>query len=795
MVITSKFRRNCWLYALLPGLALVLPMAVFGQQSDETGPSQSDEREEEREEDREDNRTPIDKMVVTANRRESLAQRTAVSITAVSAENLRENNVYDISRISQLVPGMTFGQSGSDARPAIRGARTENVSNLQDPAVAFYVNGIYRSRTSQALAAFTDVERVEVLRGPQGTLWGRNAFGGAINIIAKRPDMFNFDFATSTTVGNFSRTRNDGYLNVPLQGLGDEAGFRLSWAIDNHDGKFRNLGDGADIRDKDETFLRGQFGFSAGQLTGLLRASYWEDDGNGNADFGHHLAGIPIDPETGEQSSQGVVLPLNQRTGSGNFGVTGDPFTLNGNGPFGQDLEQTTVDLELEYDLGIAVLKSITAYADFERDMFGDSDFSPLPGLGAGELDEAKTFTQEFTLSSATSGPLEWTVGAFYLDDDTRGTFTFDRFFNIDENNIPILSEPTPGPQDFTSDNQVDTESIAFYGQASYTFAEKLRLTGGIRYTEDEKDFAGCNNFNVCDVEGTLQNPVLIGNPAPFEDSDTFEEVTWLVDASYFVNRDVMVYAQAKTGFQSGGFNSAPDPVSGSFSFDEQTVDAYEVGIKSSWLNGRVVANVVGFYNDFDDLLAQNFVELGGSVSAVNSNAGKAEATGVEFDITTRLTPQLDVGVRGSYTDSEYKDFIVGGRFPDTLDPELGVRIVDLDGEQIQLTPEFTFAFDASYAFDLGRYGTLRPFASYDWKDDHSTNDRGRPFDIQGAEAVVDFRLNWASQDRTWSAQAFVENATNQRILNRTVIFGGGHVTQNFSDPRTWGIRLGYQFR
>ena len=322
-----------------------------------------------------------------------------------------------------------------------------------------------------------------------------------------------------------------------------------------------------------------------------------------------------------------------------------------------------------------------------------------------------------------------------------------------------------------------------------------MRLTGGIRYTEDEKDFAGCNNFNVCDVEGTLQNPIIIGNPAPFEDSDTFDEVTWLVDASYFVNRDIMIYAQAKTGFQSGGFNSAPDPVSGSFSFDEQTVDAFEGGIKSSWLNGRVVANVVGFYNDFDDLLAQNFVELGGSVSAVNSNAGKAEAKGVEFDITTRLTPQLDIGVRGSYTDSEYKDFIVGGRFPDTLDPELGVRIVDLDGEQIQLTPEFTFAFDASYAFDLGRYGTLRPFASYDWKDDHSTNDRGRPFDIQGSEAVVDFRLNWASQDRTWSAQAFVENATNQRILNRTVIFGGGHVTQNFSDPRTWGIRLGYQFR
>lgn len=793
MAITSKIRNIGGLSAVLLGLTLALPMVAIAQPETD-GPSQQDQDENEREAQR-DARTPIDKMVVTANRRESLAQRTSVAITAVGAEELRDNNVYDISRIAQLVPGMTFGQSGNDARPAIRGARTENVSNLQDPAVAFYVNGIYRSQTSQALAAFTDVERVEVLRGPQGTLWGRNAFGGAINIIAKRPDPIEFDFATNTTLGNFSRVRNDGYLNFPVRGVGDEAGFRLSWAIDNHDGKFRNLGDGADIRDKSETFIRAQFGFSTGPFSALVRASYWADDGNGNGDFGHHLLGIPIDPETGEQSSQGIVQPLNQRVGAGSFGPTGDPFTIFGDGPFSQDVEQTSIDLELEYDFGIAVLKSITAYADFDRDMFADADLSPLPGLGSGEITTAETFTQEFTLSSATSGPLEWTIGAFYMDDETRGTFTFDRFFNIDENNIPILSEPTPGPQDFTSDNLVDTESFAFYGQASYTFAEKLRLTGGIRYTEDDKDFKGCNNFNVCLVEGTLQDPIIIGNPAPFEDSDTFNEVTWLVDASYFVNQDVMVYAQAKTGFQSGGFNSAADPISGSFSFDEQTVDAYEAGIKSSWLNGRVVANVTAFYNDFDDLLAQNFVEIGGSISAVNSNAGKAEAKGVELELTTRLTPELDINVRGSYTDSEYKDFIVGGDFPDTFVPELGLRAVDLDGKNIQLTPEFTFSFDASYSFNLGQYGTLRPFVSFDWKDDHSTNDRGRSFDIQGAEAVVDFRLNWASQDRIWSAQAFVENATNQRILNRTVIFGGGHVTQNFSDPRTWGLRLGYQFR
>ena len=358
MVNTSKIRNINWLLAILASLALLLPTAALAQQSDRTGPPQAEEDEDERD-DGQENRTPIDKMVVTANRRESLAQRTAVSITAVGAEDLRENNVYDISRIAQLVPGMTFGQSGSDARPAIRGARTENVSNLQDPAVAFYVNGIYRSRTSQALAAFTDVERVEVLRGPQGTLWGRNAFGGAINIIAKRPDTFNFDFATNTTVGNFSRTRNDGYLNLPVQGVGDEAGFRLSWAVDNYDGKFRNLGEGPDIRDKDETFLRGQFGFSSGDFSALVRASYWEDDGNGNADFGHHLAGIPIDPATGQQSSQGVVIPLNERTGAGASVPTGDPFTIFGDGPFSQDVEQTSVDLELEYDFGVAVLKSV----------------------------------------------------------------------------------------------------------------------------------------------------------------------------------------------------------------------------------------------------------------------------------------------------------------------------------------------------------------------------------------------------------------------------------------------------
>jgi len=767
---------------------LLMPAFAVAQEDDEddTTPTETQETEQV-------DRGIVDVMTVTANRRESLAQQTALSVTAIGAGDLDDNNVYDVSKLASLVPGMNFGQSGNDARPAIRGARTENVSNLQDPAVAFYVNGVYRSRTSQALAAITDVERVEVLRGPQGTLWGRNAFGGAINIIAREPDPGAFDFSTRQTVGNFSRLRNDGYVNVPVQGFADDAALRFSWAIDNHDGKFRNLGDGPDIRDKSSTFFRGQFGFNAGQnLAVLLRASYWEDDGDGNADFGHHLAGIPIDPETGEQSSRGVVMPINQRTGSGDFGVTGDPFELLGDGPFGQNTEQTSVDLELEYDFGFAVLKSITSYADFERDMFADADFSPLPGLGSGALDEAETFTQEFTLNSAIPGPFEWTLGAYYLDDDTRGVFTFDQFFDVDENNLPILSAPQPGPQNFTSDNQVDTESIAFFGQASYTFAEKFRVTGGLRYTEDDKDFLGCNNFNVCDVEGTLQDPIIIGNPEPFSDSDTFEEVTWLAGASYFVNEDIMIYGQAKTGFQSGGFNSSADPVSGSFSFDEQTVDAYEAGVKSTLFDGRVVANVVGFYNDFEDLLAQNFVELGGSVTAVNSNAGQAEAKGIEIEIQARPTRNLDINFRGSYTDSEYKDFVVGGRFPDTVDPVIGLPVVDLDGEEIQLTPEFTFSFDAGYAFNLGEFGTLRPFVNFSWKDEHSTNDRNRSFDMQGAEAVTDFRINWRSAGGQWSAQAFIENATNQRILNRTVIFGGGHVVQNFQDPRTWGLRFGY---
>jgi len=781
MLNTTVHLRNTLAAAIFAALAA--PLTVTAQQ-----PAETDAEEEE-------STARVDRMVVTANRREERAQTTALSITALSDEDLLDNNIYDLSRLDSLVPGMSFGQSGNDARPAIRGARTENVSNLQDPAVAFYVDGVYRSRTSQALAAITDVQRVEVLRGPQGTLWGRNAFGGAVNIITKEPDPLQFDFGTNVTIGNFSRVRNDGFLNIPVANVGEEAGFRLSWAVDNHDGKIRNLGDGPDIRDKEDVYVRGQFGVQfTSSFSALIRASYWQSDGNGNGDFGHHLRGIPIDPETGQQSSQGVILPLNNRTGSGPFTALGDPFTINGDGPFDQDTEQTTIDLELEWDLGFAILKSLTAYADFNRDMFADADFSPLPGLGSGELDEAETFTQEFTLSSAGSGPFQWTVGAFYLDDDTRGTFTFDRFFNIDGNNVPILSQPTPGPQDFSSDNQVDTESIAFYGQASYTFAERFRLTGGLRYTEDDKDFAGCNNFNVCLVEGTLQAPVFIDNPGPFNDSDTFEEVTWLVDGSYFVNPDIMIYAQAKTGFQSGGFNSTADPISGSFSFDEQTVDAIEGGIKSSLFNGRVTANIVGFYNSFDDLLAQNFVEVGASLTAVNSNAGEAEAKGIELEVRSRPTDDLEFNFRGSYTDSEYEDFIVGGDFPDTLDPELGLRVVDLSGKEIQLTPEFTFAFDAGYTFHLGRLGQLQPYVNLSWKDKHSTNDRGRSFDMQGAEALTDIRLNWLSNDGRWSAQAFIENATDQRIVNRTVIFGGGHVVQNLNDPRTWGLRFGYSF-
>ncbi len=717
----------------------------------------------------------LEEIVVTAQKREQNLQDVPLSITALSGAALQRAGVTDIASIETLTPGLQFGQSGNDARPSIRGARTENVSVQQDPVIGFFVDGIYRSRTSQALAAFVDVDRVEVLRGPQGTLFGRNTFGGAINVISNQPideQAYGFD----VTLGDYDRRRVEGFFNAVLA---DGLYARISTSVDEHEPYVENSLDSDNgFRDKDENYLRVQLLWEPrDDFDATLRASRWTQGGNGASEFGYFLAGTPVDTGSAAAVINSTLSPVNPRTGGGNGPAGSDPFRVNYDADASLDTEQETLDLELNWDLQAFSTKLLLGYADFETERFTDSDLSPNPSAVAGQIDSARTLTAELQLTSGEDGPLQWTTGLYYLDDDTRGIFIFDRLFDTDPaTNLPILTQPAPD-SDFISDASVETTSVAVYGQATYAFTEALSVTAGVRWSEDEKDFSRRTGFSFSEPLDFSGRPV-------FEDEDSFDEVTWRLGLEYALSDASLVYASAATGFQSGGFNNSADAVTGGASFEEQTVTAFEVGSKNRLLDGRLTVNVAAFLNEFDDLLAQEFIDTGTTVLAIATNAGEATVMGLEAEVDWIPTDNLLLNIRATFNDSEFGEFV--------LNEPVSGEAIDLDGERVPLTPDFTLGLNGQYDFELTQ-GVLTPAISVYYSSDYSTNDIDYRFAEQDSYSKVDLRLTYTSANRGWYVELFGRNVGDEEILNRTVRFGQNAIAQNYNDPATYGIRFGFR--
>lgn len=718
-------------------------------------------------------------IIVTANKREQNIQDVALSVTAIDGESLADAGITDLGALDKLAPGLQFGQSGNDARPAIRGARTDNVSVQQDPVISFFVDGVYRSRTSQALAAFVDVGRVEVLRGPQGTLYGRNSFGGAVNVISNQPENA-LRYGASISLGNYDRVRSEGFFNAPLS---DTLFVRISGAIDSHDGFVKNTFDRRnDIRDKDDSYVRGQLRWEpTSEFDATLRASLWKQGGNGGSDFGYFNAGTPINPGGGTftyaEALTTTLNPVNPRIGGGNSPSDAGPFSIARDADFQLDTEQKTIDFEANYDFGAATVKLLIGYADFQTFRTADADLSVFPSGFEYQDDRAKTFTQELQINSVGDGPFQWTIGAFHLSDDTTGIFAFDRIFNTDPaTNRPIPTSPAPA-SDFNSFAEVDTESLALYGQATFSITDAIRTTGGVRLTRDKKDFARLTN-------GTFTNPVVFAG-TPFTDSATFKKVTWRAGLEADLSPDNLLYATVSTGFQAGGFNNSADAVTGGASFDEQTVTAYEIGSKNTFADGALIANLSLFWNEFAGLLANQSVNTGppsNTVLTISTNAGSARARGAELELKYRPDDNLIVSASLALNDAEYKNYEIRETVSGTAQ--------NLRGTRIALTPDFTADLGAEYAIELAGGATITPRFNLNYSSAYSTTDVDYAFSKQGAFSKIDLSLTLASANGNWSLQAFGRNVTDKAIFNRTVIFGQNAIVRNYADPATFGLRL-----
>lgn len=473
-----------------------------------------------------------DDIVVTAQRREERLQDVPLSISAVSGETLRNAAVTNVERIEQLVPGIRLGRSGSDLRPAIRGTYTENVGANGDPRIGIYIDDIYQSRTSQ-VPPIVDLDRVEVQKGPQGTLYGRNSFGGNIAFYSALPKD-RFSAGIDALYENYDHYRVEGFLNLPVT---NGIAFRLAGLFEESKGYVKNIGTGNDFGDEDQWFVRGTLRLAPEALDErleiVLRASYHDLGGAGIGGFGYKILGSEVDvplitPPGGSLTRNGVTYAFPNGFNGSSFSGTGfpidtryrdgipdingadigiptiaDPYTVNYAGRLFRDGDQKQFGGTLSYDVGPVRLRSITSYTDFNLTRTGGS-LTPVLLNFSYVNTRARTFTQEVQLlSSDRASPFQWIVGGYYLRDN--GTE-----HNVTNVNRSYVTATAPAGQQYYTFgftyrplpaqglNQVTaydsfgatqqkTRSLAAYGQLSYTIADKLTLTAGARYTEDKK--------------------------------------------------------------------------------------------------------------------------------------------------------------------------------------------------------------------------------------------------------------------------------------------------------------------
>jgi iron complex outermembrane receptor protein len=743
----------------------------------------------------------LEVISVTSTKRIQNVQNVPLAVTAVSSQALKDNGVTDILSLDTLVPGMKTGVSGNDARPAMRGARTEQVE-AADVAIAFYSNGVYRPRHGQALAGFVDLSRIEVLRGPQGTLFGRNSFGGAIDVIANKPELGYTDGGMAVTVGNFNLLRAEGFANLSIS---EDTAIRVTGVREVRDPYVKNTfnPDGG-LKDADMYFMRAQLftEFDNGDFN--FKVESWQDDSNGGGAFGYHILGVPVNSATGLTSPFGDIVPRLGRNeaGQGRAGagldlaatpgldtaqaVSSDPFSQEFDYTPSREVSDTSISAELNLTFDSVDLKVIGALMDYEETRLTDGDFSVYASTADGNAIASKTSSLEVQFTSTYETDFEWVAGIYLFNVELDNAF-LNQVINPLVDNVPDLTTDfTPQWQPWLNEIRLDTVSTAAYFQGNYTITDDTRAVVGLRYTKDERewDIFGQNpddlstlNFSNLEVENAKGD---------------WSKVTWKLGLEHDLSNDELLYATISTGFLAGNAQGA---FRGEDIYDEQEVTAYELGYKSLMLERTLRLNASLYYNQYDGLLSTRFQNVSGTSLAFFGNAGEIDALGLEVEIDWQATPELRFGVRGSLNDSTYGDFVTpnvfqeGGQTINEID-----NLFQLDGDQVQLSPDYNITLLVSYDAELGDYGRITPSASLQFSDAYKTNDLPFAFGEQDAYQKLDISATWYSPDEMWNVRAFIQNVGDELILLRSVRFGGNVAAADYANPRTIGIKVGYNF-
>jgi len=688
----------------------------------------------------------LEEIIVTAQKRAEDMQSIPISVTAFNGAFLRENSITHLSEIARRTPSFVWAES-SGAAPYlfIRGIGTEGPSTYAggDPSVTVMIDNVYIGRIGGSSFDLYDLERVEVLRGPQGTIFGKNAVGGLVHLISKKPSQ-EPTASVSATVGNFNRMDLKGLVSGPLS---DSVSAKLALSALNRDGFVKNEETGNDLGDEGSTSIRGALLYQPDEQLDILISL----DGSRERESG---------------SPRDIV-----ETGTFNGGIHAitnpDPRIVNApKDPF-FDRDMFGSSIEINYQMHAGTFTSITAYRNsdsaWEIPFFGNPVTPTTIESTSTNTEDFWQFSQELRFASTNeSENLDWIVGAYYFKSDTdRNTKLTQEFASF----LPFLG----GIADFAQ--TVKTESFALFGQLTYHLTNDLDITLGARNTWESKAMVHVGSV----LQGPFPPPLHPANQYDVADKENWSAFTPSIAVNYQIGDDAMIYASIARGFKSGGYQGiAPDPTAAETPFDPEFALSYEIGAKTDWLDNRLRLNVSAFFVDHEDL---QISELIAGDRVVIGNAAKAEVKGAEIEFTAILVEGLQIAANYSYLDAEFVEFAEGAT-------------TDNSGNTLPFAPEHKVNLAAQYDITLANNGSLT--FRVDWtRQSEIFLEASNTTEIQGAYSVWDARIAYQTADEKWELALWGKNVGDNLHRNSSVAFPPfGQELVYWSNPRTYALTL-----
>lgn len=722
----------------------------------------------------------LEEIVVTAQKRDQRLIDVPISVSVVDDAYLEDRTTYFLTELGEKLPNVVAGGPYS-ASFTIRGISSSSAGSGFAPSMGVNVDEVFMGRDRSFDTSIVDVQQVELLRGPQGTLYGKNTIAGTINLTTKRPTN-EFEALANVRYGTDDLLEMRGTLSGPI--VEDKVLVRANLFSRERDGYIENRTLGMDVNDTDNWGGRIMAVITPSANLGIeLRADYFDqDDNSGVSETLRTPDGslLPFPPFTTVPPQSGTDRVVNQ-----------DVLTFS-------EREVKGYSAKIEYDFDGFALTSITAWREQDSDQLFDNDGGPLDGFDTGRAEAVERFSQEIRLTSPDDGQFSWIVGAYYDHE-------------VDENDYhiavgsgfpsailpPALGFSVPLPPSYreesVTENEITSESWSAFVSGTYDITPKLTLQAGIRYTDEDKELEYAQGPTAI---AAPPNSVLIGlfalpfSLAGFPDGfeDDYSDTAFSGDASlsYAFADDQVGYLRYARGFKAGGFQS--DVISPPFSFtpgvapdlsfDPETLDAYEIGYKGAWLDGTLFGSLALFYYDFKDKQEQ----VNSGVSFLVSNAASATSQGAEVELTWAPLAGLSLYANAGILEAEYDEFPLGGG-PGT----------DFGGNDLAGAPEVSSSIGGSYTRVLpGTSGlNLHIAADADYRGDYFTDANNSEVLAIDAYTIFNARVGVEAADGRWGVYGWGRNLSDETVLGGGVtVLGGLYLTRSINVGRTYGLEF-----